>query len=177
MRTRKQYVLAVLLGTSIGLALYAINYAQTRHVKQAPPPPKERVTSVPEVISCVKNIKVVNVKLIADVPLDESVEVEVENTGEIGIIAILLETSNGRETYGVMPSAFEEDEPAAIIEPHATYTLTIAANNITPHGPYQIGSVAYIDGTEEGCEEALKTMRGLNARHEAIKAKRKGSPQ
>lgn len=177
MHTRKQYVLAVFLGMLIGLGLYAINYAQTRHGKQAPPPPKKPVTSVPEVISCVKNIKVVNVKLIADVPLSELVEVEVENTGEIGIISILLETSNGRETYSVMPSSFDQDEPIVLIEPHATYTLTIEANNIRPHGPYQIGSVAYIDGTEEGCEEALKDMRSTKARGEAIKAKRKGLPQ
>jgi hypothetical protein len=177
MQTRKQYVLAVLLGMSTGLALYAVSYAQTGHVNQAPPSQKERVTSVPEVTSCVKNIKVINRKLIDDVTFSESLEVEVENTGEIGIIAILIETSNGRETYGEMPSTFEDDEPAAIIEPQARYTLTMAANNIKPHGPFQIGSVAYIDGTEEGCEEALKTMRGLKAKHEAIKVKRKESPR
>lgn len=177
MQTRKQYVLAVLLGMSIGLALYAVSYARTRHAKQAPTPRKERVTSVPEVTSCVKNIRVINRKLINDEAFSEVLEVEVENTGEIGIIAIRLETSNGRETYGVMPYTFEDDEPAAIIEPHARYSLTIEANNIKPHGPFQIGSVAYIDGTEEGCEESLKHLRSSKAKHEAIKAKKKELPR
>jgi len=177
MQTRKQYVLVVLLGMSIGVALFTISYARTRHAKQDAPQQKELITSVPEVVSCVKNIKVINKEIKDAGAPDATVAVEVENTSELGIIAISIESSKGRESYGVLSSTFEADEPIAIIEPHATATLKIAVANVFPHVPLQIGSVMYIDGTEDGCTESLKTMHKLKASQEKQKAKRKESPQ
>jgi hypothetical protein len=177
MQSRKQSFFAILLGMSIGIALFTIGYARTKHAKQDPPQQKELITSVPEIISCVKNIKVINKEIKNAGRPDATIEVEVENTCDLGIIAISLESAKGRETYGVLSSTFEADEPIAIIKPHDTYILTIAASNVFPDVPLQIGSIMYIDGTAEGCSTSLKNMRDSKAMHEAQRAKRKGSPQ
>lgn len=177
MQIRKQYVLAVLLGMSIGVALYAISLARAKSVKQDPPSKKELITSVPEVFSCVKSIRVINKAIRNAGTSDAIVEVEVENTGELGIIAISLESHKGRETYSEIRNTFEADETLAIIEPHKTATLTMPVANVYIHVPLQIGSVVYVDGTDEGCRSSLKRMRDTKVSHEAEKAKRKGSPQ
>lgn len=177
MQTRKQNVLAILLGVSIAIAIYGISYARTGRAKQDSPQQKEMITSVPEVVSCVKNIKVVKKEIKNAGNPDATVAVEVENTGDLGIIAISMESVKGRESYGVLTSTFEANEPVAIIKPHATATLTIEVANVFPHVPLQIGSVMYTTGTEEGCDSSLKNMRDSKVMHEAQKAKRKGSPQ
>jgi hypothetical protein len=147
--------------------------ARAKHVKQDSIPRKEIITSVPEVVSCLGSIKVLNKKIRGD--QDAVVVVEVENTSELAIIAISMESSSsdGRATYSVIPTTFEADEPLAIIKPHATYTLTMPVSNVFPHMPLQIGSVTYIDGTDEGCDASLKGMRDTRAMEEAKKAKRK----
>lgn len=174
MRIRRQYALAVLSGVLIGTALYSISYARAKYVKQDSIPRKEIITSVPKVFSCVGSIKVLNKKIGGD---QDAVEVEVENISELAIIAISIETSrsDGREKYSVIANTFEADEPLAIIKPHATYTLRIG--NVFPHTPLQIGSVTYIDGTDEGCDASLKGMRDTRAIEEAKKAKRKEPPK
>ncbi|HJR07720.1 MAG TPA: hypothetical protein VJ842_10700 [Pyrinomonadaceae bacterium] len=177
MHTHKQYVLAVTLGVSIGLALYAISYAQIQHANQDSPQKKEVVTSVPEVVSCVKNIKVLNKGFKDAGSPSATITVEVENTSEVDIIAISMESIKGKESYGVLTSSFESDEQLAVIKPHSTATLTMEVSNAFPHVPLQIGSVMYADGTQEGCASSLKNMRDSKAMHEAKKAERKGSPK
>lgn len=177
MHTHRQYVLAVTLGVSIGLALYAISYAQIQHANQDPPRKKEVITSVPEVVSCVKNIKVLNKGFKDAGSPGATIAVEVENTSEVDIIAISMESIKGKESYGVLTSSFEADEPLAVIKPHSTATLTMEVANVFTHVPLQIGSVMYADGTQEGCASSLKNMRDSKAMHEANRAERKGSPK
>lgn len=176
MKTSRHYVLAVLVGVVLGTAVFTLVYARTKRVKQAPPPQKELVTSAPEVVSCVKNIKVISTTIKNPGPV-ATVAVEVENTSDLAVIAIEVETTKGKETYGVVESTFEADEPTAVIEPRATHILTVAAANLYPRVPLQIGSVMYADGTEDGCAASIKRMRDSKATHEARKAERKGRPQ
>ena len=101
----------------------------------------------------------------------------VENTSDLEIIAVSLESKKGKDTFTVLASTFEADEPTALIKPHETYILTMALSNTSPNVPLQIGSVMYLDGTEEGCEPSLKLMRHSKTYHERVKAEKKGSVQ
>lgn len=105
------------------------------------------------------------------------VAVEVENTSDVGIIAISLDSVLDKIEYIVRKSSFGAETPIVIIEPHNTHTLTIEASNISPGAHLQIGSVTYADGTEEGCATSLELMRASKKRYEKEKAQKKESSQ
>lgn len=117
-----------------------------------------------------KNVKVINKRVDAAFLI-----VEVENTSELGIVAISLESKKGNNTYTVRPSTFESDEVQNIIKPHERYELSMELANIRPNAQLQVGSVVYSDGTEDGCEASVQATRKAKAYHEQIKAQRKGS--
>src|SRR4051812_16155879 len=100
MTIRGQYALAILVGVSISVVLYAGGSTRTKSAKQEPQK-KELITTVPEVVSCIKNIKVLSKGFKwagenGSGPIENAmVEVEVENTSDLGIIAISLETRKG----------------------------------------------------------------------------------
>jgi hypothetical protein len=182
MTIRRQYALALLLGLSIAVVFYAVGSMRTESAKQEPQK-KELITSVPEVISCVKKIKVLHKGFKwaggnGSGPIENAmVEVEVENSSDLSIIAISLDTRKGREAYSEIQSSFEADEPTIIIQPHSTATLAILAANLFTEVPLQIGSVTYADGTIEGCEESNKMMRAIKEKGEKRKAQKKEAPQ
>ena len=161
----KRYLLAAFLGVCLGGIVYAVVF----HKKT--PIVKTGGGFPPEVMSCVKKVKVINRRI--DAALNVLV-VEVENTSDLGIVAISLESKKGSDSYSVVPSTFEADEPIVIIKPHERYELTIELN-LTANASFQVGSVVYADGTEDGCQASIGKMRKLKADHEQIKAQRKGS--
>lgn len=177
MNRRTQKAVFIFLGVSIGIALYGITSGWTKHVSQNPSTQKEKATLIPEVVSCVKNIRVVKAEIQNPQTEDATIVVQVENTSELGIIAISLESGKGGKGYAVLESTFEADEPIVIIEPHATRILTMEVNNIHPRAPLQIGSVMYVDGTEEGCDSSIKRMHETKTMHESQRAKRKEPPK
>ena len=173
----KRYLVAILVGVCIGTGLYVITIAKAWPQKQNSPRQKVVVKSAPEIVSCVKSIRVLK-RTIKDVGTPHaSAAVEVENMSDLGIIAISLESKKGKDTYTVRTNTFGADEPTVVIKPHETYTLKMELSNIFPNEPLQIGSVMYVDGTEEGCEVSLKAMRESKTQHEQQKAERKASPQ
>lgn len=168
MANLKRYLLPIVLGMLIGGVWYAISFANRPLLNQSTPTP------APEVVSCVKHIKVISRRVDATLA---KVMVEVENTSDLGVVAISLEGKKGNDTYTVRPNTFEADEPTVIIEPHARHTLGIELANISSNTPLQIGSVVYADGSEDGCEKSVKATRKSKAYHEQIKAQRKSSPK
>lgn len=170
-----RYILAVLVGVCIGAGLYAISIAKAWPMNQDSSGQTVTHKSPPEVVSCAKNIKILK-RTINDVGTPQaSVTVEVENTSDLEIIAVSLESKKGKDTFTVLASTFEADEPMPLIKPHETFILTMGLSNVSPNVALQIGSVMYLDGTEEGCESSLKTMRISKTHHEGIKAERKRS--
>lgn len=168
-------MLAILVGVCLGVGLYAISIAKAWPMNQDSTGQTVTHKSPPEVVSCAKNIRVIK-RTINDVGTPHArVTVEVENTSDLEIIAVSLESKKGKETFTVLASTFEADEPMPLIKPHETFTLTMGLSNVSPNVPLQIGSVMYLDGTEDGCEPSLKAMRNSKTYHERLKAERKGS--
>jgi hypothetical protein len=168
MSNLKRYLIPVVLGVFIGGALYAVSFANRSLLNQS------STTPAPEVVSCVKHIKVMNRRVDAALA---KVFVEVENTSDLGVVAISLEGKKGKDSYTVRPNTFEADEPKVIIEPHARHTLSMELANISSNTPLQIGSVVYADGSEDGCEASVKATRESKAYHERVRAEKKGSPK
>ena len=173
----KRYILAILVGMCLGVGLYAISITKAWPVNQNSPRQQVPITSPPEVVSCVKTLKVMKRTIKDGGTPHASITVEVENTSDVGIIAVSLESKKGKNTYTVLANTFGADVPMVVIKPHETYTLRMELSNIFPNEPLQIGSVMYVDGTEEGCEVSLKAMRNSKTFHERQRAERKGSFQ
>jgi hypothetical protein len=136
---------------------------------------KRGVDKPPMITSCVKNIKILKKEMTYPDSPTPLIAVKVENTGDVGIIAISLDSVKDKIEYSVMKNTFEAETPLVIIEPHGTRTLTIEATNISPGAYLQIGAVTYVDGTEEGCDASLELMRESKKRHEKKKAEKKES--
>jgi hypothetical protein len=163
MTNLKRYFLAVFLGFCIGGIVYVFSF--TKRTTQ------ETKISPPEVMSCVKNVKTIHRKVDS---ATAKLLVEVENTSDLGIVAISLEAKKGKDSYIVRESTFEAAEPTIIIKPHERHTLEIELANSPPQAQFQIGSVVYVDGTEDGCEASVQATREAKAHHEKIKAQKKG---
>lgn len=162
--TRFKYLWAVVLGVLLGGVVYTVVFPKKAM-------PAKGQSSPPEVMSCVKNVKVTNRRI--DEALNRLV-VEVENTGDLSIVSISLESKKGKAVYTVRNSTFEADEPTVVIKPHERHELEMELANIAPKAHLQIGSVTYSDGTEDGCEESVQATRKSKTYHEEIKAQRKG---
>lgn len=171
MNHNKRYLLAVSLGIFLGGIVYVVSFAQ----KQPPLQPKQ--VSLPEVLSCVRKVRVVN-RTIENAGTPTAVlAVEVENTSDIGIVALSLDSVKGKDSYRVIRSTFEADEPTNIVKPHETCILRMELSNIAPNANLEIGSATYADGSEDGCDASLKAMRKAKERHERIRAERRSSPK
>ena len=166
MTNMKRHLAAVVLGCLLGGIVYAIVVFPLKKSQEG------AVVSSPEVLSCVKNVKVISRRI--DTP-SALLIVEVENTSDVGIVAISLEAKNGKDTHIVRPSTFEADEPLILIKPHERHQLNMALSNIKPSAQLQIGSVVYADGTAEGCEASVRATQKSKSYHEQIKAQRKAS--
>jgi hypothetical protein len=178
MQFRRQNVLFILLGVSIGIAVFSITSVGRRRAQQDPSPQsKQKIASVPEIVSCVRNIRVAKAEITNAESPDAYLAIEVENTSDVGIIAISLESGREGEAYTELEESFGADEPIVIIEPHVTHNLGMPVANILPHMPLRIGSVMYANGTEEGCDLSLKLTHQLKRWHESQRPKKKGSLQ
>ncbi|HEX3143668.1 MAG TPA: hypothetical protein VHQ64_06830 [Pyrinomonadaceae bacterium] len=162
----KRYSLPVFIGVVLGGVVYfALFPKKTPQAKGQTPP-------APEVMSCVKNVKVTNRRI--DEASDKLI-VEIENTSSLGIVAISLESKKGNDGYTVRASTFEADDLQFIVKPHERYELGMELTNIPANANLQIGSVVYSDGTEDGCAASVEATRKAKAYHQQLKAQRKGT--
>lgn len=178
MSTRKQNFSLILLGVFLALAAFVISSGRAKHAAQEPQKERAITTAVPRIVSHVTGIRVNGVSIKNAGASNATVVVEVENTSEVGVTAISMESTNGEEGSGVsLGGSFQADgEPLVVIKPHEARTLEIALVNVFPDVALEIGSVMYADGTENGREQSLKILRDLK-NDAKKKAKMKESPQ
>lgn len=160
MRTQKKLLLFSLLGISLGVSLWFGYLGRAARASQQPDRPTRPILSkLPPIKSCVEHVKLIK----ADLVLQGDSQVAVlglENEAYIGVTAISVETLGGKQKYTVLESGYSPDkEPLIIIPARGKKTVTIG--NLFENCRLRIASVRFSDGTEEGCEMALQTMRKL----------------
>jgi hypothetical protein len=157
MSNRRQYLTFIILGMVVAVAAFIANSGRA---KQEVAQRREANTSVPSVVSNFPNLKVQKVAIRNAGTPNATIVVEVENTAEIGIIAITLESKKEGQAFIVsLRTSFEGDgEPRVVIKPHEVGKLEIAVTNTFSDVPLEIGSVMYADGSEAGDPESLETM-------------------
>ena len=157
--TRKRIVASLLLGACLAVGVYTLNFARASSQTPVSSQTKQTVPFTQEITSCVKGVRVVKADVRYPETPDAAVEVEIENVSNLGIVAVSMESIKCPESYTTtLRSSFTSKEPIVVIAPHKTATLTTSRSSVFPDVPLRLGSVIYADGTEEGCEDSLKTL-------------------
>ena len=168
MRTHKKLVMFVAVGVCIGVGVwFGFLGRATRASQEARRP---TLSKLPPIKSCLEHVKLVKAELVSQGDSQVAL-LELENDAYIGVTAISVDTIVDKAKYSVVKSAFSPDkEPLIIIPPHEKATITIG--NLSANSRIRIASVMFSDGTEEGCETSLKTIRAIKDRDT-----RRGGPQ
>lgn len=158
---KKPYLAAVLC-----LVLFAALYVWNRGAAG------QKEVKLPKVVSEAKNIEVLNVKINEPYALI----VTVRNNSEKPVVAITLQTGDGKDEDGVGAAGYREgDEPDEIvIKPHETFDMDMPLNYLHPGGVVRVSGVIYGDDTGEGSESTLGFMRGQKKQVKSGRPKREG---
>ena len=133
--------------------------------------PKDWLSSIPPVRSKVKDLEIINARILragSDAP---GVAFEIRNNSNRAVMAVSI-TCGGPS---ISKDGLEDEEnPTVIIEPYGTLTAEMN-DELTRDAPIVIDAATFEDGTEEGSELSLKFMRKIRARerarHKAEKAR------
>jgi len=155
--TKGKIIATILIGICLGIGLYTINVARAKY-RRSTNPQQLTLPYGMEVTSCAKGIRVLKAEVVKAGTPSATVEVQIENLSDFGIVAVAMDASKNGESYTVtLRSSFKETKPTVVIKPHETGSLNMQL--FFGDVPLRIGSVFYENGTEEGCASSLKTLR------------------
>ena len=158
----KTTISLVAIGVCIGMVIWFGFLGRITRAAQGTPK-RPILTELPKIKNCTEHIKLIKAELVYQGEL-QAVALEVENEAYVGVISISVEQTANRERHSVVPSGFTPDQPPEIvIAPRERMTITLGY--LSPKAPIRIGGVMFTDGTEEGCDSSLKSMRELRDFH------------
>lgn len=168
MRTHTKTMILVAIGVCIGSVIWFGLLGRAQGTKDNPV--HQKLSTLPPIKNCTEYIKLIKAELVYQGE-SQVAALEVENEAYVGVTSISVEQIANRERHSVVPSGFTPDQPPQIVIPPGE-RLTITLGNLAPKAPIRIGGAMFADGTEEGCESSLKSMRELKDFHT-----KKGGPQ
>lgn len=135
-------------------------------------------TGLPRTISKVKNLEVVSVTLENEGQPDATAVIEVHNNSYKAVVAVAIESGDGINSSGINKNGFiDDDPPQTVIEPFGVLTMRMPLSNLIPNTPLRVSGIFYEDGTEEGEDNTLKTMRSQRDHERKKGAAKKGTSQ
>lgn len=135
---------------------------------------------IPKIISKVKNVEVLSTAIKGEGTASAVVAIEIRNNSDKPIIAIAIESGDGKDASGVSTEGFKggDEPPSVVLQPQGTIIMEMPVSNLLPGKPLKIAGVMYADGTEDGDEITIKTIRGHRDKAKAEgPAKKGGLPQ
>lgn len=160
------------------MAITLLTFAVLKRNAQGQQKQPERVTELPQVVSKVKNLEIINVSLRGEGTPDATASISIKNNSDKPIIAVAIESGDDKDSSGTSLNGFNEgDEPPSIVvQPYETFQMDFPLANLRPGFPIRIGGVIYADGMEDGETAALGTMH-RQKEHEKNKKKGGTSPR
>ncbi len=137
----------------------------------------KKYSEIPQIISNVITLEIIELNLKKEGTTDAFVEIKIKNNSDKPIIAINLESGDEQNASGKTLSGFHDGDvpPSVAFQPHEIFQVEFPLSNVMPGLPIRIGGVMYADGSEDGDEEILKTMRRQKESHKNKKTEE--SPQ
>src|ERR687884_534624 len=106
---------------------------------------------VPNVVSKVKDLEVVGVRLIREGEQTAALAIEIRNKSAQPVVAVSVESGDEMDVSGVDINGVTSDgPPETIIEPYGTRTVEFPMSDIHRGRPIRVGGAVYADGSEEG---------------------------
>jgi hypothetical protein len=121
--------------------------------------PNEWLTSIPRVLSQVKDLEIINERIIRPNTDMAGVTFEILNKSNRAVMAVRVTSGHA----SISKDGFEDEEhPIVIIEPYGT--LSAEMTELTHGAPIVISSATFQDATEEGDNSSVEFMQKLRAR-------------
>jgi hypothetical protein len=125
--------------------------------------PKEWLSSIPAVDSKVKDLEIINARIVRAETDAPGVAFEIKNNSNLAVMAV--EVTCGEA--GISKDGLEdEDHPTVIIQPHGTLTAEMN-DELSPGIPIVITAATFEDGSEKGRESSVELMQKLRVRERA----------
>ena len=142
-------------------------YNRVTPQQEAPDVPPE----VPAVISQVKALEVIQWDLVDAGAPHAGVLIKIKNNSAKAIIAVTLESGNDKDASGLTLSGIHEGDkpPSVVVKLDETFEVRFALSSVYKGCPIRVAGVFYADGTEDGDEKTLESMR---SRKEHLKNKK-----
>jgi hypothetical protein len=143
--------------------------------KQQPktPHPKDWLTSTPRVMSKVKDLEIINARIVRAGTDAPGVTFEIRNNSNRAVMAVDIMCGEAGITKDGLG---DEEHPTVIIEPYGTLAAEMN-DELSPGLPIVLSGATFEDGTEEGSETSLKAIqRGRKHERARLKAEREGKP-
>ena len=168
-KRRAVFVAVVILITAcLSLGVYSARKQQpTTHQQNRPT--KEWLFSIPAVQSKVKDLEIVNVRIVRSNTDAPGVAFDILNKGGRQVMAIEISCGNGAISQDGLE---DEDHPKVIIEPYGTLSAEMTGE-LTPGAPIVVASATFQDGKEEGDATSLEFMREVRKTKRAQRAAEK----
>ena len=153
-KKRTMFIVAgILIGVVVSAAVFSAKRHQTKPQAQNQQP-KEWLTSVPTVSSKIKDLEIINPRIVRLNTAVPGVAFEVRNNSNRAVMSIEIASGEG----SIAKDGLENDEhPTVIIEPFGTLTAEMSGE-LNPDQPIVITAAVFADGKEEGDESSLSLM-------------------
>lgn len=146
-----------------------------RRQRPNPQKPQKRVVQLPEVVSHVPKLRIVNIDVKNPGTPQASAVVEILNTSNLPVMAVEISTKNQAGDSGAVNSdgLDDPDNPQVVIPPFGTTKLEMNFSEMVPDAPLALSGAVFGDGSEEGDRWSLETMRIFrNKRQQSLRAER-----
>jgi hypothetical protein len=154
-----------LLGVSCVVSVVVLSERRQSQTKQ----PKDWLRSIPAVESKVKNLQIINPRIVRAGTEMPGVEFEVLNNSDKAVMAI--EIACGKRSIA-KDGLEDEENPTAIIKPYGTLQAEMSGA-LEPDKPLVITAAVFDDGKEEGVRNSLELMHKVrNRQRESLKARK-----
>src|SRR6266851_612855 len=166
---RKWYLLvaAAMVVTALVVSVVVFS-AKKQELKQEHP--KDWLSSIPPVKSKVKDLEIINMRIVRAGSEARGVAFEIRNNSSRAVMAIDITSGEA----GISKDGLEdEDNPTVIIEPYGTLTAEMN-DELTRDAPIVISAATFEDGTEEGTESSLESIHRARAHERARHRAEKG---
>jgi hypothetical protein len=161
LRKRTLFVLSGIL-----IAFFIVSVAVLSARWQAPKNKrlKEWLSSVPQSGTKVKDLEIINLRVVRQDTDMPGVAFEVWNRSNRAVMAIEISCGKG----SIAKDGLEDDEnPTVVIEPYGTLPVEMTGE-LDPGNPIVITAVIFNDNKEEGQKSSLELMHNVRARQRAL---------
>jgi hypothetical protein len=165
----------LLTASAVSLGVFSKIRQEPKQQRRVTAVKAERVTTLPAVISKVKDLQVAGATLLNQGTPQAAVAIDIINNSDQPVISLEITTGDANDWSSLGIDGLEDpDKPQVAIPPHSLKTFTWFLGEVLEGYPIVITGASFANGTEDGDARTLDTMHKDRERNRAQKAKKGG---